>query len=81
MTAPETLLAERLRRARWFAGGLVAVMALVSMARPGPPDRSAARFHWSDMKPDTAGTAWYRDYRVQAAALAILMVVFIAAFW
>ncbi len=59
------------------------IMMIVSLAHPSPPQRPAARFHWSDLKPEAAASqgSWYRDYRTQAAALAVLMVAFIAAFW
>jgi hypothetical protein len=35
------------------------------------------------MKPETAATGrgWYRDYRLQAAALGLIMAGFIAVFW
>ena len=57
------------------------IMAAVSLAGPAPPDRPAARFGRSDLKPETAAAGWYHDYRVQAAGLAALMAGFIAAFW
>jgi hypothetical protein len=62
--------------------GLTAlIMVLVSVVRPEPPARPDARFHWSDLKPEIAGQSWYRDYRIQAAALTVLLVTFIATFW
>jgi hypothetical protein len=59
------------------------IMMLVSLAHPTPSRRPAARFHWSDLKPETTLSQgpWYRDYRTQAAALVVLMVAFIVAFW
>lgn len=59
------------------------IMALVSAMRPAVPQPTAARFHWRDLKPEKSeGSApWYLDYRMQAAALAVLMMAFIAAFW
>ncbi len=64
-------------------GLTLVIMTFVSFAHPAPQDRPSARFHWSDLKPETTaiGHSWYQDYRVQAAALALLMAVFIGIFW
>lgn len=61
-------------------GLTVAIMALTSLGSPAAATRPAASFHWSDLKPEAAasGRAWYRDYRVQAAGLFLLMLGFIA---
>ncbi|MFQ5786228.1 MAG: sodium/solute symporter [Alphaproteobacteria bacterium] len=60
-----------------------AVMALVSAARPAPPPPSAAVFRREDVRPGAREGArpWLRDYRVQAAALALAMTALVAAFW
>jgi SSS family solute:Na+ symporter len=60
-----------------------AVMTVVSIMQPGGPEKSIACFGLSDLKPETArtGSSWLRDYRVQAAALGMLMLAFIAVFW
>lgn len=59
------------------------LMVAVSLAAPAPAARPAACFHWPDLKPEAAvaGAGLLRDYRVQAAVLALLLVTFIAAFW
>ena len=59
------------------------IMTLVSLAAPAPAARPAACFHWSDLKPETnaVDVGWLRDYRAQAAVLALLMVAFIGWFW
>ncbi len=64
-------------------GLTLVITMLVSLAEPAPPRRPAAQFHWSDLKPETTAspTSWYRDYRAQAAALAVLMATFILVFW
>ena len=65
-----------------FALALV-IMTVVSLAQPAPHQPSAARFRWADLKPEKAAGpgAWLRDYRLQAAGLAALMIAFIVAFW
>ena len=60
-----------------------AVMTLVSLAGPAPRfDGEAAIFHRRDLDPEPtcAGQPWYRDYRVQAGALGLLMLGTIVAF-
>lgn len=64
-------------------GLTLGVMLLVTFAgapRLAPAD---ACFQWADLKPETTApkAAIFRDYRVQSAALALLMIAFIAAFW
>ncbi len=64
-------------------GLTLGVMLVVTFASPPQPAPPTACFQWSDLKPETtAGRyALLRDYRVQSAALALLMIAFIAAFW
>ena len=67
-----------------FVFGLtLAVMSLVSMGRPARTTQAAARFRWSDLRPEAGASArsWCTDYRAQAAGLAAMMLAFIAAFW
>ena len=61
----------------------LAIMTLISLAGPAPAERPAASFRWRDLKPETTTIRRnrYRDYRLQAAALGLLMAAFIAAFW
>ena len=64
-------------------GLTLAAVALVSLAGPAPKDLPAARFRWADLRPEAAaeGRGWHRDFRAQAAALALVMAGFIAVFW
>ena len=59
------------------------IMALVSLVGAAPEAKPQAMFRWSDLAPGpgTSERGWLFDYRVQAAALFVLMAVFIAAFW
>ena len=61
-----------------------AVMGVVSMLAPAPRLEAVAGavFSRGDVLPEPGvrGLGWYRDYRVQAAGLAALMVAFIVAF-
>ncbi len=64
-------------------GLTLAIVTAVSLAGAPPAARPEALFRWSDLKPEAGArpTRWFGDYRVQAAALAGLMVAAIAAFW
>ncbi len=59
------------------------LMTTISLAGKATDVDAATTFRPYDLKPDiaVAGNPWYRDYRYQAAALGLLLLVFIAAFW
>ncbi|MCG8546236.1 MAG: hypothetical protein MJE12_18720, partial [Alphaproteobacteria bacterium] len=61
----------------------VVLIAGISLAGPEPASDDGARFRPSDLRPETslAGQGWYRDYRVHAALLGVLMVATIVIAW
>ena len=60
-----------------------ALMTAVSLLGRAPAARPDAGFRWSDLRPEAgaAGQGWARDYRLQAVALALLLLGFIVFFW
>ncbi|MDJ0893907.1 MAG: sodium/solute symporter [Alphaproteobacteria bacterium] len=57
---------------------ILAAAGAMAAAHPAP---EAATFQREDLMAGQADGPWYRDHRYQAAALGLLMVAFIAAFW
>jgi len=57
------------------------LVAIASAAGEAEPERPQACLRAADLAPGAAAGAWHRDYRVQAAALALLMLAVIAACW
>ena len=62
-----------------FGLSALIIVGISLLGAPPPAALTDACFRPADLKPDA--TIWYRDYRVQAAGLAILMVALLVAFW